>query len=257
MENNYLESAVFEHQFWLRVLGDHSRFIHDSLYPSQKKDIEKATYFIKHFDQLFSQVNALNETNAISFANIVAEYVDQLKSFKLSIIKRHLLGEMGIHLTPTFISHMVNELEEYQLVLSYLEKGEVPPIYHELHHHLIWLLDASGHAGAIDARMDDTEKRLKEKSKIFAKHFEQFYLKAVELTGYLRTNVSKFPALNRFNDNVELEMTLFLAFLDELEEMELNAEVLGTFTVSMADHMAREEQYYLSKVAESTKVDKK
>lgn len=76
MENNYLESAVFEHQFWLRVLGDHSRFIHDSLYPSQKKDIEKATYFIKHFDQLFSQVNALNETNAISFANIVAEYVD-------------------------------------------------------------------------------------------------------------------------------------------------------------------------------------
>lgn len=39
--------------------------------------------------------------------------------------------------------------------------------------------------------------------------------------------------------------------------MELNAEVLGTFTVSMADHMAREEKYYLSKVAESTNADKK
>ena len=77
------------------------------------------------------------------------------------------------------------------------------------------------------------------------------------MTGYLRTNINKFPALNRFNDNVELEITLFLAFLDELEEMELNAEVLGTFTVSMADHMAREEQYYLSKVAESTNADKK
>jgi len=252
---NYLKSAVFEHQFWLRVLGDHSRFIHDSLYPSQKEDIAKATYFIQQFDQLLPQVNSLNEANAISFASIAAEYVEQLKSFKLSIIKRHLLGDMGIHLTPTFLSHMVNELEEYQLVLSYLEKGEVPPIFHELHHHLIWLMDASGHAGAIDARMDDVEKRLKEKSRTFAKHFDQFYIKAVELTGYLRTNINKFPALSRFNDNVEVEMDLFLTFLNELEEMELSAEVLGTFTVSMADHMAREEKYYLTKVAESSNVE--
>ena len=48
-------------------------------------------------------------------------------------------------------------------------------------------------------------------------------------------------------------MGLFKTFLNELEEMELSAEVLGTFTASMADHMAREEQYYLMKLAESTK----
>ncbi|WP_067726979.1 DUF2935 domain-containing protein [Oceanobacillus damuensis] len=250
---NYLNSAAFEHKFWLQVLGDHSRFIHDSLYPSEKEDIARAAYFIEQYDRLLSQVRSLNETNAIAFAEAVQQVTEQLKDFKLSIIRRNLVNEIDIHLSPTFVNHMVNELEEYQLVLSYLEKGEVPPVFHELHHHLVWLLDASGHAGAINDRMDAVEKRLKEKSEMFTKHFEQFYLKAVELTGYLRANIAKFPALNRFNDNVEIEMELFKTFLNELEEMELSAEVLGTFTASMADHMAREEQYYLTKLAEASR----
>lgn len=251
---NYLKSAFFEHRFWLQVLGDHSRFIHDSLYPSEKEDIEKASYFIQHFDYFLSQVDELNASNVIVFTENVGAVVSQLKEFKLSILKRHLLGQMHIHLTPTFINHMVNELEEYQRVLSYLKEGKIPPIFHELHHHLLWLADAAGHAGAIDVRMDDVEKRLKEKSSTFTKHFEQFYLKAIELTGYLRSNVKKFPALNKFNNDVEVEMQLFKTFLKELEELELSAEVLGVFTASMADHMLREEQYYLMKLAESAKV---
>ncbi len=234
------------------MLADHSRFIRDSLYPSEKEDIAKAESFIQRFDQRLSQVSSLNESNAVLFANTVEESVKQLRSFKLSIIKRHLTSEMKIHLTPTFLNHMVNELEEYLLVLKYLKQGKTPPIFHELHHHLIWLVDASGHAGAINDRLDGVEKRLKEKSSTFTKHFDHFYLKAVELTGYLRANIQKFPALNRFNQEVELEMNLFKTFLNELEEMELSAEVLGTFTASMADHMAREEQYYLTKLAEST-----
>ncbi|MFC4023348.1 DUF2935 domain-containing protein [Oceanobacillus longus] len=246
----YLRSAVFEHQFWIQVLGDHSLFIHDSLYPSEKEVIAKAAYFVQQFDQLLEEVSSLHESNAISFSNKAIEVTEQLREFKLSIIKRHLTGQFGIHLTPTFLNHMVNELEEYQLVLSYLVNGHVPPVFHELHHHLIWLLDASGHAGAINDRMDAVEKRLKKKSHTFTKHFEQYYLKAVELTGYLRTNIDKFPALNRFNNDVEIEMGLFKTFLNELEEMELSAEVLGTFSASMADHMAREEQYYLTKLAE-------
>lgn len=248
---SFLKSAVYEHRFWLQVLGDHSRFIHDSLYPSEKSDIEKATFFIQHFDKLLAQVNSLNDTNVISFSQLCEDATNKLRIFKLSLIKKHLTGNARIHLTPTFMNHMVNELEEYLHVLSYLKQGKTPPIFHELHHHLIWLVDASGHANAIGARMDGVEKRLKEKSRLFTKHFEQFYLKAVELTGYLRTNIKKFSALQKFNHDVEIEMGLFKTFLHELEEMELSAEVLGTFTASMADHMLREEQYYLTKLAES------
>ncbi|MFC4401971.1 DUF2935 domain-containing protein [Gracilibacillus xinjiangensis] len=254
MQSNYLKNAMFEHQFWLQVLSDHARFIQDSLYPSQKDDIDKANMFRTYFDQLLLQATKLNSSNAIAFATNVEDITKQFRVFKLSIIKRHLTGQMGIHLTPTFINHMVNELEEYLLILTYLKQGDKPPIFHELHHHLIWLVDASGHAGAINDRLDGVEKRLKEKSAAFTKHFEQFYLKAVELTGYLRTNIDAFPALEKFNHDVEIEMGLFQTFLHELEEMELSAEVLSTFTASMADHMAREEQYYLWKLAESKSI---
>lgn len=46
-------------------------------------------------------------------------------------------------------------------------------------------------------------------------------------------------------------MSLFKTFLNELEEMEINAESLGVLSPLMADHMAREEQYYLMKLAQS------
>ncbi|WP_138418969.1 DUF2935 domain-containing protein [Aquibacillus sediminis] len=248
---SFLQSATFEHQFWLQVLGDHARFIRDSLFPKETDDIQKATGFVSQFDELLNRSRALSESNAISFTKEAEAAAEKFKTLKLSIIKRHLVGKIGIHLSPTFINHMVNELEEYQLILDYLKQGEAPPIFHELHHHLVWLVDASGHAGAINDQLDGVEKRLKKKSHQFSKHFDTFYLKAIELTGYLRSNIDSFPALNKFNKDVEVELNLFRTFLHELEEMELSEQVLGTFSGLMADHMAREECYYLMKLAQS------
>ncbi|WP_311439540.1 DUF2935 domain-containing protein [Mesobacillus foraminis] len=150
---------------------------------------------------------------------------------------------------------MVNEVEEYLRVLKYLKNSQVPPTFHELHHHLVWLLDASGHAGAINDNLDQTEKRLKEVSDTYRRHFEDFYLKAVEMTGYLRTNLESFPALSRMNNDVSLEIRLFMGFLEELEELELSEQALGSFAPLMADHMYREECYYLTKVAQSARTE--
>lgn len=150
---------------------------------------------------------------------------------------------------------MVNEAEEYLRVLPYLQKGEVPPVAHPLHYHLVWLLDAAGHSGAIESSLDQVEYQLRKKSEKFTKDFQHFYLKAVEMAGYLRTDLEEFPALNRFNRQVDLELTIFKEFLRELEELELDKEALGTFSPLMADHMAREECYYLTKVAESSDLE--
>ena len=54
-------------------------------------------------------------------------------------------------------------------------------------------------------------------------------------------------------NDVEVEMKLFMTFLKELEEWEMSSEVLSIFTAPMADHMYREEQYYLMKLAESSR----
>lgn len=50
------------------------------------------------------------------------------------------------------------------------------------------------------------------------------------MTGYLRANIEPFPALKRFNNEVEMEMNLFRAFLNELEELELSAKALEPFS---------------------------
>lgn len=249
MSKDFQSAAKFEHRFWLQVLGDHGRFIRDALAPSEKKEIDTATYFIYTFDRLLQSVEA---TDLVQLSKKADEEAKKIRDFKLGLIEKMLIGKITIQFTPSFINHMVNEVEEYIQVLGYLKKSQTPPIFHELHHHLVWLLDAAGHAGAISDHLDRTEKQLKEKSDTYTKHFEDFYIKAVEMAGYLRTNLSSFPALERMNSEVSLEMQLFMGFLEELEEMELNDKVLSAIAPLMADHMYREECYYLTKVAEST-----
>lgn len=252
MNGIFEEKAKFEHRFWLQILGDHSRFIHDGLAPVQTVEIEKTANFIGIFDSMLAQAATIDVQQLAAQAE---EEAMNLREFKLDLIKMQLVGKIKIHLSPTFINHMVNELEEYLRVLNYLKKGQVPPVFHELHHHLLWLLDAAGHADIITINLDSVEKSIREKSVIFSRTFEAFYLKAVELAGYLRTDLTTFPALVKMNRDAQLEIKLFQHFLQELEELELNSEALGTFTPLMADHMFREECYYLLKLAESANLD--
>ncbi|PFE06433.1 DUF2935 domain-containing protein [Bacillus cereus] len=249
MNSTYEENALFEHKFWLKVLGDHAQFLLDALAPNEKEDIQKAMYFVQIFDRFLSNIHTVN---LIAFAKDAHEAAEGIRKFKLSIIQKQLEGKIKIHFTPTFLNHMVNEVEEYITVLEYLMKGEVPPIFHELHYHLVWLTDAAGHAGSISGGLDLVEKRLKEKCEKYEKHFEQFYLKAVEMTGYLRTELHSFPALKKFTKDVALELKLFSHFLHELEELGISNQVLSIISARMADHMAREECYYLLKLAQAS-----
>jgi hypothetical protein len=254
MNQLFIKEAVFELRFWMQILGDHSRFIYNSLSPKEVTRIAKAKEFMTSFDELLAKSNqSLQINDLLTVIQIGIQEGEKLRDFKLDILKDHLVGKVEITLPPSFISHMVNELEEWLRVSSYLVEARSVPPAHALHHHLLWLLDAAGHAGAITDNLDRGEKNLKEKGQDYVKQWEDFYLKAVELVGYLRTKQYEFPALSRFNNQVELEMAIFKGFLNELEEMELNKELLGVLTPLMADHMAREECYYLTKLSQSTK----
>lgn len=248
--------ALFEHRFWLQVLGDHARFILNTLSPKEHEEIERANCFIHAFDQLLQQSRKnLTDSEILTLNHQANQYAQEIRTYKLHLTKKHLLGEISISLPPTFINHMVNEVEEYLRILGYLLKGEAPPKQPAVHYHLVWLLDAAGHAAAITGNLDMVEKKLISVSQTFTNDFENFYIKAVEMAGYMRTNLSDFPALQRFNKDVEWEILLFKKFLRELEEMELDAKVLSTFSPLMADHMAREECYYLLKLSEVSEVE--
>lgn len=253
MSGTYQEVSLFEHRFWLQVLGDHARFIHSALAPNEMQHIYTAQHFITSFDQLLEKARSQLSGNTLLQLTLQAsQYAKDIRQFKLELIKEHLTNDISIYLTPSFLNHMVNEVEEYIRILMYLSNEEVPPISHEVHHHLLWLMDAAGHAGAINDSLDKSEQKLKQKTHEFTKTFDNFYLNAVEMAGFLRTYVEEFPALNRFNNQAEIEMKVFKEFFNELEEMELEGAILDTFSALMAEHMVREECYYLIKLAEST-----
>lgn len=255
MARSFRDEALFELNFWLQVLGDHGRFIYDSLSPGETEYVETSDYFIKKYDSLLAEARqGPVGDNLMSLLKQTNDTTHEFRKLKLSIIREQLTGNVKITLPPTFLNHMVNELEEALRLFSFLVKGEIPEVVHPLHHDLIWLLDAAGHAGAINDNMDHVEAELKEKSHKYTKEWEDFYFKAVELAGYLRANVTYFPALAKFHKDIELEMEVFKAFLRELEEMRLNKEALGVLSPLMADHMAREECYYLMKLAETTEL---
>ncbi|AOZ91152.1 DUF2935 domain-containing protein [Paenibacillus crassostreae] len=249
------QEAIFEHQFWLQILGDHARFINNALPPVEKKDIEIAQQFIQIFDQLLEQsrrpldMPQFMELNKLAHQNALS-----LRAFKLDLLERLLLGKVMIGLTPTFINHMVNELEEYIRILDELIQGKPVPKYHSLHHDLLWLQDASGHAATIAMDLDAVEKRWIEKSEDFEQHFNQFLLKAIELTGYLRTLNNQYPSIIKFHEDVNLEMVVFMNFLQEVEEMGLTNTLLSRINPLVPDHMFREECYYLMKLSQSGQI---
>ncbi len=255
MTQTFEQEAAFELRFWMQILGDHGRFIYESLAEKERNEVEQTKQFITLFDELLEQARQLlPKTSLLELVKRGKEAGEQLRTFKLHLLKRLLTDKISFSLSPSFLNHMVNELDEWLRIASYLIEEKLPPAVHPLHHDLLWLLDAAGHAGAINDRLDYAEKELKQQSDKFIKEWEAFYLKAIEMAGYLRTNVYDFPALDRFHRNIQLEMVIFQKFLRELKEMELNKEVLGILKPLMADHMAREECYYLQKLAQSTKV---
>ncbi|MCH5584242.1 DUF2935 domain-containing protein [Shimazuella sp. AN120528] len=236
------EALEYEQHFWLHILRDHCQFILEALAPKEEKEINKAQKLYALFDDLYQ--HRQYDLPAVYDA------VCKLRKFKLQLLKRLLTEQISIHLTPTFLNHMVNELEEYMRILDCFQQNQLPPNLHSLHHHLLWLPDAAGHATALNENTDGVEKEWLEKTIYFTDRFEAFYLKAIELAGYLRTNCKQFPALSRFNQDVELEIKIFQNFLNEIEEMTSNITLLGTIAPLMADHMYREEKYYLNKLAQ-------
>lgn len=247
--NSIREITLFEHRFWLQILGDHSRFILNALSPKEIPFIREVSQFIILFDSLLERCHKPISDEELYKLNHEAYSASmKIRKFKLSIITKQLEEKIDISLPPTFINHMVNELEEYIYVLNALIVGKMP-FAKEIHLHLLWLPDGVGHASTIVNNLDMTQKELIMIGKEYSRIFTDFYLKAIEYNGYTRTGICEFPALKKFNEDVDEVMTRFKKFIKELENGVLENKILGTLSTLILDHMLREECYYLTKLS--------
>jgi hypothetical protein len=252
-----IDTALMEHRFWLQIMGDHARFIFFSLAPIEVEYLQRSQDFILGFDKLLDQAGASASATDLDLITRQAYQLTlQLREFKLLILSQTLSSDIKIHLTSSFINDMLNELEEFLAVLHSLNENN-PVLSHPLHYHLLWLTDAIGHAASISANLDLIEKDMIDKSNYYELQFTDLLLKAMMMNGYLRTQLDTFPSLSRLNKQVETIITSFKDFLEELRDNRMNGQILGTLFPLMADHMAREECYYLWKLSQTAGLTKK
>jgi hypothetical protein len=247
--NSIEELTLFEHRFWLQILGDHSRFILNALSPNESTFIHEAENFINVFDNLLVKSRQQLSAEEISILNQQAySAAMQIRKYKLRILTEHIQGKITISLPPTFINHMLNELDSYLCILSFLIRGKASR-FKDIELHLLWLPDGSGHASTIVSQLDMTEKALIKISREYSKRFDNLYLSTIEYNGYTRTGICDFPALKKLNIDANETMTCFKEFLNELKDKIIEKKVLGTLSPLAADHMSREECYYLTKLS--------
>lgn len=246
---DYKSVILFEHRFWLQILGDHARFILQALSEEERNNIQKAEQFKHLFDNLLEQARMdLSEEELNRLNNAAYNAACGIRSFKLLIISEQLVGKIKINLSTTLLNHMVNEVEEYLFILSNIINRQTY-LSHPIHYHRLWLWDGSAHAATISSTLDMSEKHLIQVSRKYREKFDDLHEKADEMKGYMRTGLNNFPALGRLTKDAYEEINSFKKFLKDLEKLISEKKVLATMRPLMADHMYREECYYQIKLS--------
>lgn len=228
----------FENRFWLQILGDHMRFLLKSL-PSKEIDlIERVDLKKKELDILLEQSRKV----AVE-TNLIMPLVEDVKELKLDILRKQIAGKIEINLPPTFINHMINEIETYEKILR-----DPDMVAHVLEDHYLWQADSKGHAIALLQMLDPTEKKLMKEIKKVKKAFACGFETTIEYIGYLRTGEIEFSAINKLNDEALLELLIFLKVLETMREERLDLKILGTLNVLLVDHIFRETVYAMKKI---------
>ena len=248
-----IEIDLFENRFWLQIMGDHSRFIFFSLAPTEAEYLLTAQEFIILFDQLLEQSQKQLSFTEVKELNLKAqEVLYRFRKFNLELLSMSLNSDLRSHLSSSIYNEMLNELDEYLLILNLLVHDQNPSL-HPLHYHMLWLNDAIGHTSTLIAALDLVENDLLDRIYNYELQFHNLYLKSLTLNGYLRTQLDSYPSLERLNEQVKNAMTSFTEFLESLRDQRMDKKILGTLMPLMADHMAREEYYYLRKLSQTTR----
>jgi hypothetical protein len=279
-----VHDALRENWFWSGVFRDHATFIHANLGPDQDPLIRRALGFAQSLEKLHQEAATLAqqagltgpagtyaysgepaeaplaglqgqellrlERQAAELTQALLQSITALRSFKEELLAQKLDCKVKLGLGPSLIAHMIVEAEEAHRTLGPARTvAALPEPLQALHHHLVWLPDASGHAGVLHSNLDALEGSLLKTTRDFQHIFDGMHLKALELYTMLRVAPRMVGALRRLNRDAMAQIGVFRAFLAELREHLEDCEVLNVGLMPLlADHMLREELYYTEKL---------
>lgn len=237
--------------FWAGIMSDHAEFMLLSLSSRETEAINTAIYYKTAFLQIEEEAKS-RAMSPIADPNLISRVYPLLTgfiNFKRGLIRRLLKCNIQLGLPPTFINHMINEAMEFHRDLCNIQRPmPMDPTAENVLLHKIWLPDAAGHAAAIAADLDPTEKLLIKEAEKFQKIFDNLFIKAVELGQMLeRTGLSN-GSLDWLNTEVEDKIYGFICYLEKIKALRQGCKAMGTIDPLIPDHMIREETYYLMNV---------
>ncbi|CAH6419326.1 Domain of unknown function (DUF2935)-containing protein [uncultured virus] len=232
---------IFDHyRIWIRILQDHMKFI------VKRSEVYKhtANTFLDILTRLKEEV-ITGVANFDQFNSRIIEIVENIRNFKRQILADLLGRPPQVLLPPTFLSHMLNELEKFRFMIYFIKVNKEFPPVNSLNEHELWLLDIAGHLGGIKDNLDAVEKLLRKRLYKQQKIFMALHNKALEFIGYVKHNVVGGYHLDRL-DTQSIEATIvYLNLVKEILDLREGNLALGTIDREMLLHMILEEIYYL------------
>ena len=162
-------------------------------------------------------------------------------------MRRTSTCSVAFNLPPLILEHTIAEAREFLLILDQIipEKNVV---LQDMHEHLLWLWDFTGHADIIMLQLDPTEEVILTGAREFKKLFMALFYKAYSYQKMIKPQpepLSNLVYLNRQATEISKDFIDYMAALKKDVE---KCEVLGILPALLLDHMTRETYYYLSKI---------
>lgn len=234
------KSQMEEVAFWRRILRDHAVFTRDNLGPSEREAVAEA-------EELRTELEGRPAEQPVE---ATVEAAGALIAFQSQLLARLTDCQLTIHLHATDLSHMIKEAEEFLRTVGVLPRPATP-FSRLLHLHGFWLEDAAFHSTFLAGVLDPNEYLWREQFMQFERILTQLFLKARhQMEVYERIGGQAFAAARGLTQESERVTGAHLRSLERLEGLTARCEAEIAAPPLLADHMLREERYYLAQVAE-------
>jgi hypothetical protein len=244
-----------DNQFWLQIMGDHTRFILNALSPKEPDEAKQAERFIALLDGLLARSKeALSDSQLKQLNQDAYQAAQEFRKFVLHLIRRQISEKLILSLRPSFLNHIVNDSEQYLDRLSLYINDHVS-LLGPAGVSLVWLLNTYINALTIEDGLDATAfDHNKQQAREFANTFLDLYFKAYVMNGLRRSGLNDFPALSSLNDDIEEQMIKFAEYIVDLITLMENRKVLGNITLLYLDNFYRQLCYYMTELSGVSKV---
>lgn len=248
------KTQIFEDRFWLRIMIEHLFIIMGALSYREKDEFAEAESILGTYNDLMVRIWEPQTDDQIQKLHEEAyKATERLRKFKLHLLSRQLTGSLAMNITSGLTSRLINEAEWYMDILAtYLQKKKF--IFNPVNLHILWLIDAAGHAEIIANGLNYSDTELVHKTLSYQKEFKDLYVRAYELKGFQRIGSDQFQSFDQFNEDVNQRLTAFTEFFVELNAKIIVDKIPNTVSPMMLDHMYREECYYLTELSKVSKI---